>query len=104
MVDRALLAAMPNGAVLINAARGMIVDTAALVVELQRERLRAALDVTDPEPLPTGHDLWRCPGVIISPHMARTVPGTNRFCYQFAAEQIRAFLAGRRPANAVRSG
>lgn len=100
MVDERFLAAMPDGALLVNAARGKIVDTDSLVAELRSERLRAALDVTDPEPLPAGHDLWKCPRVIISPHMARTVPGTNSLCYQVAVAQIRAFLAGRIPANA----
>lgn len=101
MVDARFLAAMPDGAVLVNAGRGRLVDTDALVAELSVERLRAALDVTDPEPLPPGHPLWHCPGVIISPHMARTVPGTNVHCYRTAAEQIRAFVHGATPANVV---
>ncbi|WP_442788362.1 NAD(P)-dependent oxidoreductase [Amycolatopsis sp. NBC_01286] len=101
LVDDAFLAAMPDGAVLVNAARGRIVHTDALAVELRHGRLRAALDVTDPEPLPTGHPLWNCPGVIISPHMARTVPGTPRLCYAVAVEQIRQLLVGRLPPNVV---
>ncbi|MGH3948446.1 MAG: NAD(P)-dependent oxidoreductase [Pseudonocardiaceae bacterium] len=101
MVNAAFLAAMPDDALLINAARGKIVDTDALVSELRAGRLRAALDVTDPEPLPAGHDLWKCHGVAISPHMSRTVPGMNVLCYDVAADQIRAFLAGRTPANVV---
>lgn len=88
MVDKRFLAAMPVGALLVNAGRGRIVDTDALVSELQRQRLRAALDVTDPEPPPEAHPRWTSPGVIISPHMAGTVPGTNRRCYAVAAEQI----------------
>lgn len=103
MVDAGFLAAMPDGAVLVNAGRGKIVNTYALVHELRAGRIRAALDVTDPEPLPTSHALWRCPGVIISPHMARTVPGTNVLCYEVAAEQIRTFLNGGVPGNAVRA-
>ncbi|HVV73306.1 MAG TPA: NAD(P)-dependent oxidoreductase, partial [Verrucomicrobiae bacterium] len=90
-----------DGALLVNAGRGKIVDTDALLVEVQSGRLRAALDVTDPEPLPEEHPLWECPGVIISPHMARTVPGTNALCYGVAAEQITAVLAGRTPPNAA---
>uniref|UniRef100_UPI003F495C73 NAD(P)-dependent oxidoreductase n=1 Tax=Amycolatopsis sp. CA-082387 TaxID=3239918 RepID=UPI003F495C73 len=101
LVDAAFLAAMPDGAVLVNAARGRIVHTDALAAELRRGRLRAALDVTDPEPLPAGHPLWSCPGVIISPHMARTVPGTSRLCYTVAADQLRQLLAGHVPPNAV---
>lgn len=101
LVDAEFLAAMPDGALLINAARGRIVDTDALVAELKAERIRAALDVTDPEPLPAGHPLWSSPGVIISPHMSRTVPGTAALCYGVAAEQIRAVLAGGTPPNVV---
>ena len=68
LVDAAFLAAMPDGALLVNVSRGPVVDTAALVSELRAGRLLAALDVTDPEPLPAGHELWRLPGVLISPH------------------------------------
>lgn len=101
LVDSKFLAAMPNGAMLVNAGRGKIVDTDALVAELQQERLRAALDVTEPEPLPEQHPLWHCPGVLISPHSARTVPGTNKLCYAVAAQQIVAFARGEEPSNAV---
>jgi phosphoglycerate dehydrogenase-like enzyme len=103
MVDKDFLAAMPDGALIVNAGRGKIIETDALVGALQAGRLRAALDVTDPEPLPEDHALWQCPGVIISPHMARTVPGTNELCYTVAVEQIRAFLAGETPSNVVTS-
>jgi phosphoglycerate dehydrogenase-like enzyme len=101
MVDAAFLAALPDGALIVNAGRGKIVQTDALVAELQTGRLRAALDVTDPEPLPEQHPLWECPGTIISPHMARTVPGTNALCYTVAAEQITTFLSGGTPSNHV---
>ncbi|MEO6827377.1 MAG: NAD(P)-dependent oxidoreductase [Microbacteriaceae bacterium] len=69
MVDRAFLAAMPDDALLVNVSRGAIVDTGALLAEVQSGRLRAALDVTDPEPLPPEHPLWRAPGVLITPHV-----------------------------------
>ncbi|MBB4687217.1 NAD(P)-dependent oxidoreductase [Amycolatopsis jiangsuensis] len=101
LVDSEFLAKMDDGALLVNAGRGQIVDTSALVTELQSGRLRAALDVTDPEPLPADHPLWSCTGAIVSPHSARTVPGTNALCYQVAAEQISAFLQGTKPANLV---
>jgi phosphoglycerate dehydrogenase-like enzyme len=68
LIDAAMLAALPDGALVVNAGRGRIVDTAALVAEVKGGRLRAALDVTDPEPLPADHPLWTLPGVIISPH------------------------------------
>lgn len=92
---------MCEDSVLVNASRGGIVDTDALVSELGKERIRAALDVTAPEPLPQDHPLWTSPGVIISPHMSRTVPGTNALCYGVAAEQIRQYLDGRTPSNVV---
>jgi phosphoglycerate dehydrogenase-like enzyme len=101
LVGASFLAAMDDNALLVNAGRGQIVDTDALVGELERGRLRAALDVTDPEPLPPGHPLWRCAELIISPHSARTVPGTNALCYSVAVEQIRAFMAGEVPTNAA---
>ncbi|RJQ84773.1 phosphoglycerate dehydrogenase [Amycolatopsis panacis] len=102
LVDKGFLAAMDSGALLINAGRGKIVDTDALVPEVQSGRLRAALDVTEPEPLPADHPLWSCQGVIISPHSARTVPGTNELCYEVAVQQVRSFLAGEVPSNAAK--
>ncbi|MFC0439411.1 NAD(P)-dependent oxidoreductase [Kutzneria buriramensis] len=99
LIDAKILAAMPDGALLVNAGRGRIVDTDALVAELAAQRLRAALDVTDPEPLPADHPLWSCSGLIVSPHSARTVPGTNRLCYEVAAEQVAALARGETPSN-----
>lgn len=101
LVDKDFLTAMNDGAMLVNVGRGQVVDTEALVAELQSGRLRAALDVTDPEPLPTGHPLWSCTGVIVSPHSARTVPGTNLLCYAVAAKQIKTFITGGVPSNAT---
>ncbi|MEV6711960.1 NAD(P)-dependent oxidoreductase [Lentzea sp. NPDC051208] len=101
LVNAKFLAAMDDGALLVNAGRGQVVDTDALVRELQSGRLRAALDVTDPEPLPSEHPMWDCAGAIVSPHAARTVPGTNRLCYQVAAGQIATFLSGGTPSNAA---
>lgn len=68
MVDTKFLAQLKDGALLVNVARGVIVDTAALVAELGTGRIAAALDVTDPEPLPSGHPLWSAPNVLINPH------------------------------------
>ncbi|MEU6668768.1 2-hydroxyacid dehydrogenase [Streptomyces sp. NPDC046727] len=68
-VDADFLARMKDGALLVNVARGAVVDTKALLAELERGRITAALDVTDPEPLPPGHPLWQAPGVLISPHV-----------------------------------
>jgi phosphoglycerate dehydrogenase-like enzyme len=75
LVDAAFLARMPDDALLVNIGRGAIVDTVALLDELATGRLRAALDVTDPEPLPAGHPLWNL--ALISPHVGgqvRTMP------------------------------
>jgi phosphoglycerate dehydrogenase-like enzyme len=69
LVDERFLAAMPDGALLVNMARGKVVKTDALVEATRDGRISAALDVTDPEPLPQGHPLWHCPSVLISPHV-----------------------------------
>ncbi|MBT0773497.1 hydroxyacid dehydrogenase [Kineosporia sp. J2-2] len=70
MIDAAALAAMPDGATLINTARGAVVDHAALLAELRTGRIDAVLDVTEPEPLPPGHPLWDLPNVVLTPHVA----------------------------------
>jgi len=69
LMNATRLAAMKNGAALINVARGPVVDTDALIAELNSGRITAGLDVTDPEPLPVGHPLWSAKNVIITPHV-----------------------------------
>jgi len=69
LVDASFLAALPDGAIVVNVARGGIVDTDALLVQTQSGRLSAFLDVTDPEPLPHDHPLWTVPSVQITPHV-----------------------------------
>ncbi|WP_405967890.1 2-hydroxyacid dehydrogenase [Streptomyces sp. NBC_00015] len=69
LADAEFLARMKDGALLVNVARGGVVDTKALLTEVESGRLTAALDVTDPEPLPPGHPLWSAPGVLVSPHV-----------------------------------
>ncbi|MFW3169431.1 2-hydroxyacid dehydrogenase [Geodermatophilus sp. CPCC 206100] len=101
LVDAGFLAAMPDGALLVNAARGVVVDTAALLAELQAGRLRAALDVTDPEPLPEGHPLWSAPGLLLTPHVAGMVPGTNERAAAAVVDQLTRVLAGRPLVNVV---
>jgi len=101
MVDAEFLAAMPDGALLVNASRGVVVDTDALLAELRAERLRAALDVTDPEPLPAGHPLWSAPGLLLTPHVAGTVPDTGGRAAAAVTEQIARVLAGRELVNVV---
>ena len=101
MVDAAFLAAMPDGAVLVNAARGPVVDTDALVAELAAGRLRAVVDVTHPEPLPAGHPLWSSPGVLITPHVGGSVPGHLDRAYRVVRTQLEAVARGEDPPNLV---
>jgi phosphoglycerate dehydrogenase-like enzyme len=101
LADARFLAAMKDGALLVNAARGVVVDTDALLAELTSGRLRAALDVTDPEPLPEGHPLWSAPGVLITPHVAGDVPGTNERAAATVTAQLRRVLDGEPLANVV---
>jgi phosphoglycerate dehydrogenase-like enzyme len=101
LVDAGFLAAMKDGALLVNAARGVIVDTDALLAELTAGRLRAALDVTDPEPLPEGHPLWSAPNLLLTPHVAGAVPDTNQRAAETVAAQLRRVLAGEPLANVV---
>jgi phosphoglycerate dehydrogenase-like enzyme len=102
MVDAGFLAAMADGAILVNAARGPVVDTDALVEELRTGRLRAALDVTDPEPLPPDHPLWKLDGVLLTPHVAGSCTGRQKRAYAVAASEVARFVAGQEPANLVR--
>ncbi len=104
LVDAAFLAAMPDGALLVNAARGPVVDTAALVTELATGRISAALDVTDPEPLPAGHPLWRLPNVLITPHVGGNVRGLLPRAYDLAGRQLRRFVSGEPLLNRVVQG
>jgi phosphoglycerate dehydrogenase-like enzyme len=101
MVDANFLSLMPDGAVLVNAARGSIVRTDALLAELNSGRLRAALDVVDPEPLPPDHPLWTAPGLLLTPHVAGTCRGNYDRAYAVAARQISLFAAGEKPENLV---
>jgi len=94
IVDADFLARMKPGSILVNAARGRLVDTEALLAALHRRRIRAALDVTDPEPLPPGHPLWQAPNVMITPHVAGAVESWRLRAYRFANEQARSFAAG----------
>ncbi|MEV4420683.1 NAD(P)-dependent oxidoreductase [Patulibacter sp. NPDC049589] len=101
LVDAAFLGRMRDGAILVNAGRGALVDTDALVAELSAGRLRAALDVTDPEPLPDDHPLWSAPGLLLTPHVGGVVDGWRRRALAVAGEQLRIFAAGGRPENVV---
>ncbi|WP_205843728.1 2-hydroxyacid dehydrogenase [Nakamurella deserti] len=101
LVDAAFLAAMPDGAVLVNAARGKVVDTDALVSELRSGRLRAALDVTEPEPLPAGHPLWEAPGVFITPHIGGSTSGAADRAAAVVRAQLQRYVSGEELQNVV---
>ncbi len=101
MVDAAFLSAMRDGAVLVNAARGPIVDTDALLAELTAQRLRAVIDVVDPEPLPPGHALWSAPDLLITPHIGGSVPGHLDRAYRVVRTQLEAVVRGEDPPNLV---
>lgn len=88
------LALLPQGALLVNAARGPIVQTEALLAALQAGHIRAAVDVTDPEPLPADHPLWKCPNLLITPHVAGSTPQFSPRAIRIAVEQVRRVLAG----------
>ncbi|MBW5484813.1 2-hydroxyacid dehydrogenase [Streptomyces bambusae] len=94
LVDAGFLARMKDGALLVNVARGPVVVTGDLVKELQAGRLRAALDVTDPEPLPAGHPLWHAPGVLITPHVGGSSSAFEPRAKRLLVRQLTRFAAG----------
>jgi phosphoglycerate dehydrogenase-like enzyme len=104
LVDAAFLSRMKDGALLVNAARGPIVDTDALVAEVASGRLRCAVDVVDPEPLPQDHPLWDLEGALITPHVGASVDGTLDRAYAPVGPQIRRYLAGEPLENVVADG
>jgi phosphoglycerate dehydrogenase-like enzyme len=101
MVNAEFLASMPDGALLVNVARGAIVVTADLLAELRHGRLRAALDVTDPEPLPADHPLWSAPGVIITPHVGGASTAMWPRSFRLVSEQLRRLAAGEPLLNVI---
>ena len=101
LVDAGFLARMRDGALLVNVARGAVVDTDAVVAETSTGRLRAALDVTDPEPLPPDHPLWRIPGVLVTPHVAGATPDATPRMARLVRAQVDRMLAGEPPLNVV---
>jgi len=103
LVDKKFFARMKPGALFVNAGRGRTVDTDALLESLWAGHIRAALDVTEPEPLPDGHPLWNAPNVLITPHVAGAVKRWESRGYRFAGEQIRRYASGQ-PLLGVRTG
>jgi phosphoglycerate dehydrogenase-like enzyme len=101
MVDEAFLARMKDGALLVNAARGSIVDTDALLKELTAGRLLAALDVTEPEPLPAGHPLWSAPGLLLTPHVGGATTDAMERALAIVKGQLARYAAGEPLINVV---
>jgi phosphoglycerate dehydrogenase-like enzyme len=101
LVDAEFLAAMRDGTLLVNVARGGVVDTDALLAELSTGRLRAALDVTDPEPPPPGHPLWSAPGLLVSPHVGGSTTAFEPRARRLLRAQLERFAAGEPLANVV---
>jgi phosphoglycerate dehydrogenase-like enzyme len=104
LLDADALAQLRPDALLVNAARGPIVDMEALLALLQAGRIRAALDVTDPEPLPADHPLWDAPGVLITPHFAGDTLAADRRAFAFVGQQVRRYLRKEPLANVVEGG
>ncbi len=101
LVDAEFLARMPDGALLVNVARGPVVRTEDLLAELRSGRLRAALDVTDPEPPPPGHPLWAVPGLLLSPHVGGNTTAFLPRAMRLVGEQVRRWCAGEDLANVI---
>ncbi len=103
LIDAPQFALMKQGTLLVNAARGPIVNTDALVEALKSGKVRAALDVTDPEPLPLDHPLWRCPNLLITPHVGGSSPEFARRALKVAADELRRYMAGEPLRNVVQA-
>jgi phosphoglycerate dehydrogenase-like enzyme len=99
LVNADFLAAMPDGAILVNVGRGGIVDTDALVRELARERIFAGLDVTDPEPLPEDHPLWDAPNLILTPHVGGFAQGSFGRIIEILGAGLETMARGKTPPN-----
>jgi phosphoglycerate dehydrogenase-like enzyme len=104
LVDAKFLSAMRSGALLVNPARGAIVDTQALTAAALTGHVRAAIDVTDPEPLPDDHPLWSASNVIITPHVAGSVRKLLDRAWELIADQVRRYQAGEPLRNVVVDG
>ena len=104
IVDAEVLAALPDGALVVNVARGAVLDTEALAAEVASGRLRAALDVTEPEPLPGDHPLWGLPGAIITPHAGGGAEGWEERAGALVADQVQRLNTGQELRNAVTDG
>jgi phosphoglycerate dehydrogenase-like enzyme len=104
IIGRDVLAAMKPGSLLVNASRGSVLDTDALLLAVSSGRIRAALDVTDPEPLPDGHPLWSAPGVLITPHIAGDVRREEERAWALVRDQVERLARGQPLRNVVADG
>ncbi|MCC9196162.1 2-hydroxyacid dehydrogenase [Arthrobacter sp. zg-Y820] len=104
LINKEVLAALPDGALVVNVARGPVVDTEALTAEVLSGRLHAALDVVDPEPLPADHPLWKAPNAIITPHVGGNTEAFVPRIRKLLKEQIGRLARGEEPVNLVRRG
>ncbi|NCZ76992.1 MAG: dihydrofolate reductase [Acidimicrobiia bacterium] len=98
------LSLMKDGSLLVNVARGPIVDTDALVKELNSGRITAALDVTDPEPLPNDHPLWKAKGVLISPHVGGNTSAFEKRARKLIESQLQLLADGKSLNNVIVAG
>ncbi len=101
LVDRSFLETMKDGALLVNVARGSVVDTDALVTALESRRIHAAIDVVDPEPLPPDHPLWRAPQLLVSPHVGGASSAMAPRAYRLVRDQLHRFASGEELVNVM---
>lgn len=101
LIDARHLNLLPDDSLVVNVGRGGLIDTADLLAELEQGRLRAALDVVDPEPLPVEHPLWAAPGVFITPHIGGNTDDFLHATRQLVAAQVQAIIDRQTPANII---
>jgi len=104
LVGREVLAALPDGALVVNVGRGAVIDTDALANEVVSGRLQCAIDVVDPEPLPKGHPLWSAENALITPHVGGNASAFEPRILKLLKAQLEALAEGRAPTNLVQQG
>ncbi|WP_104106353.1 2-hydroxyacid dehydrogenase [Nocardioides sp. 616] len=104
LIDADVLASLPDGALVVNVARGPVVDSDALTAEVVSGRLHCAIDVFDPEPIPSGHPLWQAPNALITPHVGGNTSAFEPRIRSLLRRQLVALSTGQRPRNLVQAG
>lgn len=104
LVGHDVLAALPDGALVVNVGRGAVISTEALTREVVSGRLQCAIDVVDPEPLPAGHPLWAAENALITPHVGGNASAFEPRILKLLKQQLEALAAGQTPANLVQQG